>query len=114
MSVHWDIQRDDLYATTGTGACRHEECRSTIGCWYGDALRLIAAATSCCFLRPGRVFVESFSQILAHLKYLIACEGKEQTTHIPVGENCKWHDDGVNNKKCCKEMGRMEIERLVE
>ena len=49
--------------------------------------------------------MECFSQILAHLKYLIACQGKEQFTHISIGENCKWHDGGANTKRQPGEKG---------
>ena len=107
MSLYRDIQRDYLDAATGACARRHEECRSTVDCGNGNTLGLIATATSCCFLRPGRVLVECFGQIIAHLECLISSQGKEQFTHISVGENCKWHDDDMT-KRGCEQMEKLK------
>ena len=48
--VGGDFERYYLHATARTGASRHEKGRTTVRGRYGDALRLIGAATSCSLL----------------------------------------------------------------
>lgn len=66
-----------------------------VGSGDGYPLGLIRAASNRTLLRPCRVIMEGFGDVILELSNVIPSEGEQQGVDVCAGKDCEWHADDL-------------------